>query len=832
MVDDRRREGEEDGRGPEGAPEADEQAVEWSSWTNLWQVPAILISGVVIAAGLYVAMRSAPDNDFDGALDQVDQLIASEQFDLAAGQLNEVLEPNLDAATPAQQARFEAVVADWISLSQAAAGLELEKNNRRIDEHYTRAVDYGLVLEPPRIERWAHALISLGDLTAAQQRLKELEALAKTDQGLDARRRRNQVLRRLVEISLQEPDGDFDTMMEMLQGYRTDPLLAPADEVWAVVRQAELRIELAEPEEAVARLLVDMRRFDPGLADDADVGFGELYALLARGYYEMGNLPYAEYHVEQALERLGRTDPVRGDVMVLLGQIAVSRGEWHEAFDHFDEVLRDFALTRSALPGQLGRAEVSSVLGDDDRSVADYRTLHQALTASRPRRDMTGADVARSLVHRHDAALTMGKLPAALDYILLAETFHEVGHVPQDIVYRIASTSRQIADNQIADARGVGGEPAATRLVDLPPAVRYEANEHYRRAARYYVRHARALAGRPGADELWAESLWLGGDSYALGGWHADAITHFLEYVAGRSDADPRRPEAVFRLAQAGHAEMDYETAVTHYEQVLVEHPRSHVASRSHVPLARCLLAIGRRPEAERQLLLVVSGKAHLEPEAVDYRDALIELGQLYYENEDYVGAIERLDEAVRRYPSDSRINEIRFRLADSYRRRAIGLEPQLSSPGLPPGERRRLEAQRSDHLQSASELFEAICDGAPAAAAGPEQLLRYACLYQADCAFELGRYADAVVRYDHVAGRFHRHHTSMTALIQIVNCYTNLGDLDRARAAHRRALLRLRELPDEAFKEPDALLDREAWERWLKNMPVGQNKPIASANG
>ena len=62
-----------------------------------------------------------------------------------------------------------------------------------------------------------------------------------------------------------------------------------------------------------------------------------------------------------------------------------------------------------------------------------------------------------------------------------------------------------------------------------------------------------------------------------------------------------------------------------------------------------------------------------------------------------------------------------------------------------------------------------------------------------------------------------------MTALIQIVNCYSNLGDAARAQAAHRRALLRLDALPDEAFEASDALLDRAAWERWLKNMPVGQ---------
>jgi tetratricopeptide (TPR) repeat protein len=790
---------------------------DWSSWSNLWQVPAIVLSAVVIAAGLYVAMKRSPDNDFDGALDQVDRLIETEQFDLAATRLNEVIEPNLDQASPLQQARFETTVADWIALSQQAAGLDLEKNNRRIVEHYTKAADLGARLDPVRLERWAGALLAVGDLDVARQRLAELEALAgEAGAGLEARRRRNRVLRRLVEASLHQPELSYEAMMALLEGYRADPMLAPGDELWAIARQADLRLETGRTQEAVTHLLVEMRRYEPQLQGQPGLGFGELYVQLARGYFGLGDEPYAEYHLEQAMQRLGATEPIRGDALVLAGRIAVTRGQWHEAFEHFDRVLRDFATTPSALAARLGRAEVYSVLGDDQRSLADFKALGAEMATAGSRRDIEPDAVARSLIDRHEAALTTGRLPAALDYVMLAETFFEAGEVPPDVVFRIASTSRD---------SGLDGHD---------PALRFEAGEHYHRAGEYFLRHARHLTGRPGAEETWADSLWLAADSYDLGGWHNLATAHFTEYVAGRSEADPRRPEAVFRLAQAYHAELDYESAVHRYEQVLAEHPRSHVASRSHVPLARCLLALGRRPEAQRQLVLVVSGRARLEPDSLDYRDALIELGSLHYDSEDYVQAIERLHQAVQRYPDDDRIDEIRFRLADSYRREAIGLEPQLGSPGLPPAERRRLENQRTDHLRTAAELFADICAGEPPAPAPPERrvpqrLVRYACLYQADCAFELGLYSEAILRYDQVAGRFPRHHTSMTALIQIVNCYSNLGDEARARGAHQRAMLRLDELPDEAFEAPDALLDRAAWERWLKNMPVGQTAHAAA---
>ncbi len=836
MADDRprsRRDGlREDNEPVTDEAAAGEDAVDWSNWSNLWQVPAIGVSLVVIAVALYVATRRAPENDFQGAFDRLDQLIASEQFDAAAVQLNEVIEPNLSEATELEQARFEATVADWISLSQKATDLDLQVNNRRIVEHYARAVDMGLPMEPARMERWAHALISLGEIDAARASLDRMEELAKDpDAGLDARRRRNDVLRRLVEVSLRQPEVSEESMMGLLVGYRADPMLDDADDLWAIARQAELRIESGNAEDAVAHLLLDMRRFEPRLESNPQLSFGELFSLLARGYYELGNSPYADFHIQQALELLPATVPARGSALVLLGQIAVARGQWHDAFELFDEVVRDFTSTRSAIPARLGRAEVYSVLGDDDRSLEDYQKLREELTVAGPRRDVTTDLVAASLSDRHDAALTMGKLDPALAYVLLAESLYPSGQRSEDLILRIASTSRQLAQNGIADAHR---DVPDADLSQLDPKLRYQANEHYKRAGDYYVRHARRLAGRPGADEDWADSLWLAADSYDLGGWHALATAHFIEYVAGRSEADPRRPDAVFRLAQAYHAEMDYEAAAQQYDQVLSEHPRSAVASRSHVPLARCLLMLGHRPEAEQHLLQVVSGQQHLEPDALDYRDALIELGTLYYDNQAYISAIERLDEAVRRYPDDARMTEIRFRLADSYRRDAESIEEDLGLPGRSPGERDRLQNTRTGNLETAQQLFTTIIEADKAAArprgkAVPEQVLRYAYLYRADCVFDLGRYTEAVEYYDQVASRFARHHSSMTALIQIVNCYSNLGDRNRARTAHARALVRLKKLPDEAFKDDDSLLDRDAWERWLQNMPAGDAQSAAA---
>ena len=112
----------------------------WAAWRNLWQVPTILASIRLITAAVMVARDKAPAQDWDGALDQVRELIGDRDLDAARDRLVGVLEPNLDAATAMQQARFHAIAADWIGVSQELRDASVPENNRRIDEQYRLAV--------------------------------------------------------------------------------------------------------------------------------------------------------------------------------------------------------------------------------------------------------------------------------------------------------------------------------------------------------------------------------------------------------------------------------------------------------------------------------------------------------------------------------------------------------------------------------------------------------------------------------------------------------------------------------------------------------------------
>jgi tetratricopeptide (TPR) repeat protein len=430
--------------------------------------------------------------------------------------------------------------------------------------------------------------------------------------------------------------------------------------------------------------------------------------------------------------------------------------------------------------------------------------------------------VSRVLLDRAAAVLIMGRLEQALAYVQIAERLFDPSAVSPEILNTLANVHRQIAENRLAP-----GTPPE----QVAPEARFETREHHRAAAEYAIRHARAVVGDPAFADAWADSLFLAADSYDLGGEVTFAIRHFEEYVSQRPQDDPRRAEAMFRLGRAYQADLQPAMAVERFDDLRKHHGTSAWATRSLVPLARCYLALDRRQEAVHMLQEVLAGGSALDPAAQDYCDAVIELGRILHEAEDHRRAIERLTEALERYPDDPRLAEVRFRLGDSYRRLALEIDQELEGTAtLTPARSRELQGRREAYLQQAASLYAAVKRDLEAA--DPlrlqrleEDILRYSFLYVADCVFHLGDYERAIGLYEQVVGRYRSHVASMTALIQIVNCHTRLGDMERAGAAHRRALTHLASLPEKAFDTPDALMDRSAWERWLRSSPLG---PIA----
>jgi tetratricopeptide (TPR) repeat protein len=803
---------------------------ESASWGNLWQAPTIVLSLALIGLGLWHGAADTPEIDYNAVFDGIEQLIAAEELDAARNRIQTIIEPTLAERTPEQQARHHQIVGDWLAVSWSGDVVRSASVNQSINEAYATAVELGGVLGAVQLERWADVLIDLGRLDSATQRIDELEAIAFAQQdstyAMDSCGR---LRRRIVDATLRRDDLGLDERMAVLEDYRANPALDPSDQAWAAATQARLRLRVGDADRAVTRLILDIRRFEDAQPPLSSADWGELHLLLGQCYFELGDYDDAGFNIDLAMRRLPESDVRHGEGLLVLGRIALALGEIEQAADLFDQVVRGYIGSGIHLHALLARAETKSILGDHDAALTDYREIIKQIASAERPLDIASSRIAASLADRHDAALTMGDLDRALSYVSLAETLFIASDVPIDVLYRIASTSRQIADNTIDQGLAELGDAGLPQLIEkLPPEVRRDAGEAYRRAGDYFMRHARGLAAVADADAAWADSLFLAGESFDLAGRRDKAIEHYFEYIAGRSVDDPRRAEVVYRLARAHHAELDYDLAAEAYQQVIDEHPRSTFGTQSHVPLAQCLVELGRAPEAERQLTAVLNGQYAITPDAIDYRNAQIALGRLHHGEGQYDRAIIELSSAVERYVDDERINELRFWLGDSHRLYAAQLARTAAEQRpMTPDEQASLMQRSTEHYDRALAMFSAVCDGFGAVEERlldrlQRDMLRHAMLYRGDCAFNLARYADAARYYDRAARTYSDHHCSINALVQIINCFDMLNDSARADIAHHNAMIRLNQLPDEVFDDPEAIMDRQAWEQWLRNRPVG----------
>ena len=100
-------------------------------------------------------------------------------------------------------------------------------------------------------------------------------------------------------------------------------------------------------------------------------------------------------------------------------------------------------------------------------------------------------------------------------------------------------------------------------------------------------------------------------------------------------------------------------------------------------------------------------------------------------------------------------------------------------------------------------------------------EMVRDSYVNRADAAFKLAQYEECVALLESIERRYRAESTSLDALIRLVEVWDALGNHEMANKAHRRAQLRLRQLPEQAFDFPASRFDREAWRTWLARRPM-----------
>lgn len=819
------------------APSATHQR-EDLAWSQVWHLPVLLLGLGLFVLGVYVAMPEPEQSDFPGALDEAARYLAAGNLEQAEHRLEQV-QPHIDDAEPLSQARMWQYWGDlnYQQLHQqtpAAVATEAgRQTNQQIIRYYNRAEELGRSLDARATRRYAQTLVALGRGEEALSMLDRLE-----DQPP---RQRYLILRQLIERHRETGTGeDLAALAPLIERFR-DEIRRESDAdrrreqaAWIAGIEARLRLDAEAPQEAIDLLLRRLQRLSAE-TDPADLA--PLRVLLAEAYQRVGRFDEAERLYRSAQQQVDSADGLNAAIHVGLGQIAlVGSDEMNvqQALEHFSRATENYPSEPAYIDALIGRADCEARL-ESHRSALEHFArgvdeLLEATPADDPRRTKL-TDTVRTHVQR---AKDREAYERALDYLSLLKPLHEPDFSPGLLLdlarvhERIGETHRQRVERAEAAALAAGRDEGS-QADDLMSreAIRLtnqEAATHFGRAGEYYLEHAKAVTISD--DTAHGQSLWRAATSFDRAQRWTEAIEVYSEFVQTRRD-DPRHLRALNRMGQAYLADGQYQAAAELLRDLVAEHPHTLEAYDALVPLARAYLGMDEPDNAERTLLQVVTDHEAITPESDAYREALIGLGELYYElgerqPEFYVKAIERLEEAVERYGRAAEAPELRYLLADAYRRSVPALDQRIAEQQ---SQSRRLELQteRQRRLETAQRLYnQALTE----LEARPENTLttldklylRNSYFYQADCAFDRGRYEEAIELYDLAARRYRQHPASLVALVQIVNAHCELGQFQEAHVANERARRQLERIPEEAFEDETILpMTRQHWEDWLR---------------
>ncbi len=814
-----------------------------AAWSDVWQIPALAASAGLLGLGLLMIVLSRSPDEFGPRLDAIATLIDRSEYDTALRAVNDLV-PQESALTPEERGRLYLLRGDLFYLQQTERGGDAEVNFVQAIEDYETASDLE-PLDSERRYRMAEALAALGRTDEARAQLEDL--------GPDSAELRQRLLKSLIVRYLRNAQARTGTSREealtgataMLAELQAEPGLTTEDRIWVTARTAEMHLDTGEYESAIDRLLVTMQKLRAAGVEE----FPELNLLLGRAYLMEGQLELAESHLLLPEQQMEASLPQRGDAMAARGRILLRMGRHAEAQELLTRVINEYPLSPAYRQALLDRGEVQVEQRDWAGALQDVEALATEIERSRPgETDEANAEDALDLLLRmHDQLRSIDRNDLALQSLAIGERLYRSAEiVPDELLIRLADLHRDLGNEILGLAEEDRGAVIHAPLPSVDEASAAAAGRHYLTAGAYFRRRAEQLQVEH--PQQTAEALYEAAIVFDRGDDHESAIACLQEYIRLSANT-PSHIQGTYLLARTYEAAGDLENAITYYRNLIDSEQHRHAPETyaSYVPLARCYLKIPKPDptEALRLLNWVVEGRSGLEPDAAEFRDALIELGRFYAHAEQHVEegqrlhayeqGIKRLTEALARYPGTERDHELHMLLGHAYRK-AAGEIALLLQAGMSDTERLRYEKVRAESLRESMKHYEQVIARlerltAEGLDAQQSQALMHAFLWRADAAFALEQFDAAIRMYAEIADRYRGSEVGLVSLIQIVNAYVALGEDEAAQTAQARARRMLAEVPDEAFRDGSLPGSREIWERWLA-WDLGLESAVASAGG
>ena len=765
-----------------------------------WQLPLLLFSLALFGYAAYLFIDPKPGPSVDERIESARVYLRQDRGEAAIEVLNKLLKTEKLAKD--KQGTVHLLLAKSLEAGQAEKHIDLPENHEQIIQQTKYAVQCDTALEAADYKRLGESYEALKKPTDALANYRKAMALD-NDHELALHKK---VIQLLVD------DNQTVSADEELDSYLKIADVADAERSWAMGLKAQILIDANKYTEA--RVLLN-RAEKLAVASDNEHQ-GNLAYRLGYAAWKVGDDAEAERQFLMARELLGVGDPLDAEAAFALAKIAVARKDLDAAAVYLQSIIVSHPDAKNAPLARMERGIVRATRGEDGDALEDFNAVVKQIDGNGERMAKLREPTIAALRDAQTVFTSRGNLAGVIELMAREQALN----APEAEFYTRLAIALESRSKQLdADAAKSSG-------VDQLKA-KQDARTMLARAGQAYVAFARKI--EPTDEAAYGESLWKGIDCFDRAG-DAPASIDALELFAADRPHDPLAPDALLRLGRTYQAVGAFDKAIAAFTQVQANYPSSLAASKAAVPMAEALLAKGPANNglAEKVLISVVDENRLITPDSAEFRQALFELGQLCYRTGRYDAAIARLENFLERYPTDPRKAELKFVMADSYRKSAAALGERLAlidAGKVDPTadgklvDRVEMVVARRERLRKAKALFDGVVDsyrdGAPTSEID-QMYLKLAHFYRADCLFDLMEYNDAIALYDTAARRYQNDPSALAAYVQIVNAYVALDKPSEAQAANERAKWMLKRIPPEAFDAKSFNISRKYWEQWL----------------
>lgn len=511
----------------------------------------------------------------------------------------------------------------------------------------------------------------------------------------------------------------------------------------------------------------------------------------------------AEAVLAEALDKDAMASRVTGAAQYLQGGLLWAQGREAQALERFIEVRSSYSNQPEGVAAAVAEGDLLRGLGDAPKSLDAYRRALSMVSEATDYRNewLPIAQLRDAVLAAQSAFVSQREFGAAAGLVeqiatlfgkdfqleLKARTLEAWG----DHLLASAAERRLAGDSQMAEGRRRLRE--AGQAYEQLAAERFSTSEH-------------------------PDHLWRAAEVYYRGQSFSSAERTLREYL--KQEPERRNATALLRLGQAQLAQADSRRAVATLRECIEFHPGDPATYQARLDCSTALEDQGDLVEAETLLRYNLVGST-LSPRSPEWRDSLFRLGRMLHAQKKYEEAINRLEEAIERYPDDPQSRLAQYLVADAYRHAAK--EPmQAFEQAQTVNERNKNLRLAQSHLTNALKNYDKVQreitlsqDNSPLDRA----MLRNCYMLKGAVLFDLERYQEAAKEYSNVSTLFQNEPFVLETLVQVSNCWRRLNDPEKARGAIDQALAVLERLPPDADFAATTTLTRSEWESMLAEL-------------